>query len=59
MRPDYRAYLVGSDDHFYKSVVLDVPDEATAIEAAEQLDDHDVERWQRDRKVAKFEQKKK
>jgi len=58
--PDYRAYLVDADGHFYKSVVLDVPDEAAAIEAAEQLvDGHDVELWQRDRKVAKFEQKKK
>jgi hypothetical protein len=37
---------------------LDVPDEAAAIEAAEQLvDGHDVELWQRDRKVAKFEKK--
>jgi hypothetical protein len=56
--PDYRAYLVGSDGHFFKSVVLDAPDEAAAVEAAKQLvDGHDVELWQRDRKIAKFEHK--
>jgi hypothetical protein len=36
-----------------------VPDEAAAIAAAEQLvDGHDIELWQRDRKIAKFEKKK-
>jgi hypothetical protein len=58
--PDYRAYLIGSDVHFYKSIALDEPDEAAAIAAAKQLvDGHDVELWQRDRKIGKFEQKKK
>jgi hypothetical protein len=58
--PDYRAYLVGSDGHFYRSVALDLPGEAAAIAAAKQLvDGHDVELWLLDRKIAKFEQKKK
>jgi hypothetical protein len=58
--PDYRAYLIGSDGHFYKSVVLDEPDEAAAIAAARQLvDGHDVELWQRDRKIAEFAKKTK
>jgi hypothetical protein len=58
--PDYRAYLIGSDGHFYKSIVLDAPDDAAAVISARQLvDGHDVELWQRDRKIAKFEQKKK
>jgi hypothetical protein len=58
--PDYRAYLIGSDGHFYKSIVLEAPDDAAAIFSAKNLvDGHDVELWQRDRKVAKFEQKKK
>lgn len=57
--PDYRAYLIGSDGHFYKSVALEMPDDAAAIAAAEQLvDGHDVELWQRERKIAKLEQKK-
>jgi hypothetical protein len=58
--PDYRAYLIGSDGHFYKSVALDEPDDAAAVAAAKQLvDGHDVELWQRDRKIAEFEQKSK
>jgi hypothetical protein len=57
---DYRAYFIGSDGHFCKSVVVDAPHDAAAIAAVEQLvDGHDVELWQRDRKIAKFEQKKK
>jgi hypothetical protein len=57
--PDYRAYLIGSDGHFWKSIALDVPDEAAAIAAAKQLvDGHDVELWQRDRKIGKFEKEK-
>jgi hypothetical protein len=57
--PNYRAYVVGDDGHFYKSVALDEPDDAAAITAAKQLvDGHDVELWQRDRKIAKLEKKK-
>jgi hypothetical protein len=56
--PDYRAYLIGTDGHFFKSVVLDADDDAEAIAAARQLvDGHDVELWQRDRKIAKFDSK--
>ncbi len=36
---DYRAYLVGSDGHYFKSVVADASDEAAAIVAARQLVD--------------------
>jgi hypothetical protein len=52
--PDYRIYAIGSDGHFYNSVALpDCADDEVAIEAAKQhIDDHDVEVWQRDRKVA-------
>jgi hypothetical protein len=57
--PEYRAYLIGSDGHFYKSIALHAPDEPAAIAAARQLvDGDDVELWQRDRKIGKFEQKK-
>jgi hypothetical protein len=58
--PDYRAYLIGSDGHFFKSVALDEIDDAAAIAAATQLiDGHDVELWQRDRKIAEFAKKTK
>jgi hypothetical protein len=57
--PNYRAYVVGADGHFYKSVALDAPDDAAATTTAKQLvDGHDVELWQRDRTIAKFERKK-
>jgi hypothetical protein len=54
--PDYRAYLIGTDGHYFKSVALDALDDAGAIAAARQLvDGHDIELWQRDRKIAKFD----
>ena len=57
---DYRAYLIGPTAISFKSVVVDEPDDAAAIASAKQLvDGHDVELWQRDRKIAKFEQKQK
>jgi hypothetical protein len=50
---DYRVYIVGSDGHFFNSVPLECADDAEAIEHAKQLvDGHDVELWQRARKVA-------
>jgi class 3 adenylate cyclase len=53
---DYRAYLVGSDGHFYEAVALVCADDAEAIQKAKKLVDHrEVELWQLDRKVATFE----
>jgi len=58
--PDYRVYLIGPDGHFFKSVQLECADDAEATEQAKQLiDGHDVELWQRDRKVGTFGQKPK
>jgi hypothetical protein len=52
---DYRAYLIGSDGHFYNAVPLKCTNDDEAIEKARQLlDGHDVELWQLDRKVAAF-----
>jgi hypothetical protein len=52
---DYRAYLVGSDGHFYEAVALVCADDAEAIQKAKKLVDHrEVELWQLDRKVATF-----
>jgi hypothetical protein len=40
----------------FQAMNLDMPDDAAAIAAAQQLvDGHDVELWQRDRKIAKFD----
>jgi hypothetical protein len=54
--PEYRVYIVGTDGRFRDSVVLDCADDDAAKEQAEQLvDGHDVELWQRARKIARFE----
>lgn len=55
---EYRAYIIGSDSHFQKAVPLDCTDDEAAKEQAKQLVKyHDVELWQRDQEVAKFEHK--
>ncbi len=55
---DYRAYIVGIDEHFdfvRVKFLHNHPDDATAIEAAKQLvDDRDIELWDRDRFVGRF-----
>ena len=54
--PEYRVYVIGQDGHFLKSEHLDCADDDDAIEAAKQLiDGHDIELWQRDRRVAQFD----
>jgi hypothetical protein len=56
--PYYRAYIIGRDGHFEQAVELDCADDEAAMESAKQfVDGHDVELWQRDRKIAKFETK--
>jgi hypothetical protein len=58
--PEYRVYIVGSDGHFYDSVPLECDDDYEAMEKAKQLvDGHDVELWQRARKIARFDHKPK
>lgn len=52
----YRAYLIGRDGQFMKAVDLICDDDAAARKCAGQIvDGHDVELWQHDRRVAKFE----
>jgi hypothetical protein len=54
--PEYRVYVIGEDGHFMKSELLDCADDSTAIESAKQLiDGHDIELWQRDRRIARFD----
>jgi hypothetical protein len=57
---EYRVYLVDGDDCFYDVVPLICADDDEAMEKAKQLaDGHDVELWQLDRKVARFDHKPK
>lgn len=57
---EYRAYLVGNDDHFENVRVLDYPDDAAAIaEAKKLLDGADIELWQLGRMVIRLEHEKK
>jgi hypothetical protein len=56
--PHYRAHIIGRDGHFERAVELDCADDKAAMESAKQfVDGHDVELWQRDRKIAKFDAK--
>jgi hypothetical protein len=55
---EYRAYLIGVDGHFYRSVPLNCADDAEAVERAKRLlNGHDIELWQLDRKVAMLDHK--
>ena len=52
---EYRVYIIG---HFQNSVILDCADDSAAMEQARQLvHGYDVELWQYDRKIAKFDHK--
>jgi hypothetical protein len=51
--PEYRAYLVGPDDHILHCVGLVCDDDEAAKEQAKILaDGHNVELWQETRKIA-------
>jgi hypothetical protein len=55
---DYRIYVVGSDGHFINVVAIECADDAEATKrAAHLVDGHDVELWQRARKVASLPHK--
>jgi len=57
---EYRVYIIGSDGHFRNSLRLECADDDKAIEQAKQfVNGHDVELWQRDRKIARFDHKPK
>jgi hypothetical protein len=54
----YRVYVIGQDGHFIRSIDLSCTDDSAAIESAKQLiDGHDLELWQSDRKIARFDGK--
>jgi hypothetical protein len=53
---DYRVYVIGVDGHFLRAIQLDCRDDSAAIESAKQfIDGHDIELWQRDRRIARFD----
>jgi hypothetical protein len=53
---DYRIYVIGRDGRFEKAIQLDCLDDSAAIESAKQFTDgHDIELWQRDRLIARFD----
>jgi hypothetical protein len=55
-----RAYIVGSDGHFLDAVELTCDDDEAAIkEAATLVDGHDIELWQLERQIKKFNHKEK
>jgi hypothetical protein len=54
--PVYHAYIVGSHSRFIGAVRMDCADDDTAIKSASRLvDRHDVELWQMDRPVVRFD----
>lgn len=57
---DYRAYLVGDDGHIRNVVEIQCANDEDAKERARQLlGELDIELWQLDRQVARFERSKK
>jgi hypothetical protein len=52
----YQAHFIGRDGHFMKTVDLICDDDDGARKCALQMvDGHDVELWEHDRRIAKFE----
>jgi hypothetical protein len=55
---DYRAFYVGSDGNFLKSVYLDcMSDDAAIAEARQLAERHDIELWNGPRMVATLDHK--
>ncbi|MDB5576107.1 MAG: hypothetical protein JWR80_1283 [Bradyrhizobium sp.] len=57
---EYRAYVVGDDEHFVGFEPMICLDDAEAIAKAQRLvDGHDVELWSGDRFVVRLDAKQK
>jgi hypothetical protein len=55
---DYKVYFIGHDGRFFKAINLRCEDDSAAIAATKPLiDGHDLELWQRDRRIARFDGK--
>lgn len=51
--------FIGQDGHFIKSIDLSCEDDNAAIKATKPIDEHDLELWLRDRRIARFDSKPK
>jgi hypothetical protein len=57
---EYRAYVVGDDGRIMRAFDFEsADDDAAKAEAKKLVDDHDVELWQRARKIGTFDHKPK
>jgi hypothetical protein len=53
---DYRIFVIGDDNHIMKRIEIDCADDDAAILSGQQyIDGHDIELWQRDRRIARFD----
>ena len=58
--PEYRAYVVGEDEHFVGFEPMICRDDAEAIlKAGRLVDDHDIELWSGERLVVRLSHEKK
>jgi hypothetical protein len=56
---EYRIYVIGLEGHFIRAIQLDCPNDKAAMESAKQfINGHDLELWQGERQIAKFDAKK-
>ena len=53
---DYNLYIFGRSGHFVREIEMDCADDNAAISMTQQwVDSYDVELWQLDRPVARFD----
>jgi hypothetical protein len=53
---DYRVYVIDGQNHIVDRIDLDCADDSAAIEYAKQyINGKDIELWQRDRRIARFD----
>jgi hypothetical protein len=54
----YKIYFIGEDGRFFKAIDIDCGDGAAAVaETKAMVDGHDLELWQSDRRIARFDGK--
>jgi hypothetical protein len=53
---EYKINVIGALGHSVRSIRIDCTDDRRAIESAKQfIDGHDIELWQGDRRIARFD----